>query len=426
MMRTTSPAVPAWSIGEARLLAGSSAGGTVSWPEHRALHGDLPRLSRADLQDLTATAALLGRGGAGFPVTRKLAALPASGTHAVVVNGSESEPLSAKDRMLMRTTPHLVLDGLLAVANAMRARRVVVSVHDPRAAEAIAAAIRERRDARRIRVDSRPTRFVAGEARAVMRGAGGGPAVPHGRRTLPSDEGLNGRPTFLSNAETFAQIGLLAHLGPHAYADRGVSTEPGTSLLSVVGAVRHPGVVEVPNGVPLGVVLEAAGAETGSAVLLGGYHGLWVAAGASPGLSRPELQQAGLTFGAGVVAAVSPESCPLGEVVAVATWLAGESAGQCGPCVFGLPSIVDDLSRVIAGDVGGYHDLERHTGLVTGRGACAHPDGVARFVTSSVRRFGEDIDAHLREGGCGRAVLGQLTPRPAVAPVQVSATGWAS
>ncbi len=425
-MSTTSPRVPVWSIGDPRLLAGSADGRRVTWSDHRALHGDLPTVSRRDLQDVTATAALLGRGGAGFPVARKLAALPRSGAHAVVVNGSESEPLSAKDRTLMRAAPHLVLDGALAVATAMGARRVVVTVHDPAAAESLAAALGERPDGRRVRLDTRTTRFVAGEARAVLRGAGGGPAVPHGRRTLPSDRGLAGRPTFLSNAETFAQIGLLVQLGPLAYAERGVAAEPGTSLLTLAGAVRRHGVVEVPNGVPLPLVLEAAGAEAGSAVLLGGYHGLWVAAGAAPGLSRPQLQRAGLSLGAGVVAAVSPHSCPLGEVAQVAAWLALESAGQCGPCVFGLPSIVNDLNRLLSGEVNGYHDLERHTGLVTGRGACAHPDGVARFVTSSVRRFADDLDCHLGGSGCGRPVLGQLTTRPMVAAAPPVPQSWAS
>jgi NADH:ubiquinone oxidoreductase subunit F (NADH-binding) len=417
---------PAWSIGEPRLLAGSHDLARVSWPEHLAVHGPLPKATLAQLREQTGRVGLLGRGGAGFPVSRKLAALPRGRTHAVVVNGSESEPLSAKDRILMRTAPHLVLDGALAVAVAARSRTVVVTVHDRDAADSIAAAIRERPDARRVRLDLRRSRFVAGEARAVLRGATGGPAVPTGRRTLPSHRGLDGRPTFLSNAETFAQLGLLLHLGPLAYAERGITAEPGTSLLTLTGAVGRPGVVEVSNGLPLALLLEAAAAAPGAAVLLGGYHGTWVPDGPAPALARPTLQQAGLSLGAGVVAVLSPDSCALGEVATVAAWLAAESAGQCGPCVFGLPSIVRDLVRVLQGDAGGYHDLQRHTGLVTGRGACAHPDGVARFVTSSIRRFGADLDHHLRRGGCGRPVLGQLMTPPSGPPATAPTPRWAS
>ena len=397
-----------WSIGEPRLLSGTSGTTRVSWSQHRALHGDLPRLTRSAYEELATTAGLLGRGGAGFPVARKLASLPRRGTHAVVVNGSESEPLSAKDRALMRAVPHLVLDGALGLAAALGARKVLITVHDEAAAASLSEAVRERPDARRVRVDLRARRFVAGEARAVIRGASGGPGLPHGRRTLPSDDGLDGRATFLSNAETFAQLALLAGLGSREYADRGVAEEPGTSLLTLAGAVRRPGVVEVPNGIPLTVVLGAGEALPDTAVLVGGYHGSWVPAGQSPSLSRPALMRDGLTFGAGVIAVLSDQTCPLGEVAHVAHWLAGESAGQCGPCVFGLPAIVRDLARALTGDVRGYHDVQRHAGLVNGRGACAHPDGVARFITSSVQRFGADLDQHLRYGGCGRPVLGEL------------------
>ncbi len=403
-----------WSIGEPRLLAGTTESDRVHWTQHRALHGDLPRLSRATYEELATTAGLLGRGGAGFPVARKLAALPRRGTHAVVVNGSESEPLSAKDRTLMRTVPHLVIDGALGIATSLRARKVLITVHDPQAAASLGAALRERPDARQVRIDLRPSRFVAGEARAVVRGASGGIGLPHGRRTLPSDDGLDGRATFLSNAETFAQLAILARLGTSQYADRGVAEEPGTSLLTVTGAVGHPGVIEVPNGVPLAVVLAAADAAPDAAVLVGGYHGTWVQAGQTPTLSRPALARAGLTFGAGVIAVLSEQTCPLGEVERVSRWLAGESAGQCGPCVFGLPAIVQDLARMLSRDPRGARDLQRHAGLVNGRGACAHPDGVARFVTSSLKRFGVDLDQHVRLHGCGRPVLGQLGTGPNV------------
>ncbi len=411
--------VPMWSIGEPRLLAGATRGGQasrVSWQQHRALHGDLPALSLSTYEELASATGLLGRGGAGFPVARKLAALPRRGTYAVVVNGSESEPLSAKDRILMRVAPHLVIDGALGIAAAVRARKVIISVHDPAAAASLTEAVRERPDTRRVRIDLRPNRFVAGEARAVIRGASGGPGLPHGRRTLPSDDGVDGRATFLSNAETFAQLALLARLGTAGYAEHGVAEEPGTSLLTVTGAVRSPGVIEVPNGIPLAVVLEAVAASPDAAILMGGYHGTWIPAGSSPSLSRPALRRDGLSFGAGVVAVLSDETCPLGEVEHVARWLAGESAGQCGPCVFGLPAIVQDLGRALAGDKTGCADLQRHAGLVTGRGACAHPDGVARFVTSSVQRFGADLDLHLRHRGCRRPVLGQLATGPVSAP----------
>ena len=331
---------PVWTIGAPRLLAGLDLVPRVDGGLHQRIHGTPPALDRAAYASLATTVGLLGRGGAAFPVARKLSGLPRSGAHAVVVNGSESEPLSGKDRVLLQRAPHLVLDGAIGLARALRAKTVVVSVHDLDVANSVALAAAERPDGRIVTVLRQPAHFVAGEARSVVRGADGGPSIPPGRRTLPTVSGLAGRPTFLSNAETFAQLAVLARLGPRQYADRGVSVEPGTSLLTITGAVRSAGVVELPNGIPLSVVLEAAGAIAPDQVLVGGYHGLWASLDDNPTLSRPALAEAGLSFGAGVVAVLPPDTCPLGEVTAAAEWLARQSAGQCGPCVFGLPAIV--------------------------------------------------------------------------------------
>lgn len=410
--RTDPARPPVWPIGPPRLLAGLDGAYRLDLVRHRAVHPSLPKWSRGTWGQALETVAMAGRGGAGFPVARKLAALPSGRAYAVVVNGSESEPASYKDRALLRRAPHLVLDGALALAAALKARRIVVVVHDVEAQQSIRQALSERRDSRRASVVSGPGPFVAGEARAVLQGISGKAALPPGRRTLPTDRGLDGRPTFLSNAETFAQLALLGSLGPTTYADIGHSDEPGTSLVTVSGAVVRPGVVELPHGTPLTLLLRAVGATGTGPVLLGGYHGGWVVPDDAVLLMRPALRARSATLGAGVVVALGDDTCPLGEVARVASWLAAQSSGQCGPCVLGLPSIAADLARMCAGnDPGASTDLERHLSLVAGRGACAHPDGAVRFIASGVRAFAGDVAAH-QHGGCGRPVLGQL-PLPA-------------
>ena len=402
-----SPPEPAtWSIGPPRLLA-------AGYGPRRPYDRSTPRLlSRDQLTRDVATVGLLGRGGAAFPVAAKLRAMPRRRAATVVVNGSESEPASYKDRILMRHSPHLILDGALVVAHAIRARRVLIAVNDEPAAAALHQAIGHRSDARSVRIAGTGGRFVGGEARAVLRALGGGPALAPGRRVLPSDRGYRGTPTFLSNVETFAQIGLLAALGPRAYADTGITDEPGTTLLTVTGAVGRPGVVEVPHGTPLSVLLCEVGAAPGAAVLLGGYHGAWWTGDPAVPLSRPILQAAGATLGAGVVCVLGPETCPLAELAHVAGYLASESAGQCGPCMFGLPTVAHDLQRLLGGHRSAASDLRRRLAVVPGRGACAHPDGTARFVTSGLRAFAADIEQHQMAGGCGRPFRGQLTVSP--------------
>ncbi|MEU4295152.1 NADH-ubiquinone oxidoreductase-F iron-sulfur binding region domain-containing protein [Kribbella sp. NPDC026596] len=385
-------------IGDARVLAGLDQG-RLDRQRHLWTHGPQPDLNREDYLRLTEAVGLRGRGGAAFPVALKLADLPAKGIEAVVVNGSESEPVSRKDRLLLTLAPHLVLDGATGLASALGAPHVLIAVHDGAAATSIREALMERDDRLAIEVSDTPGRFVAGEARAVLSALEGGAAVPPGRRVLPTRKGYHRRPTFLSNVETFAQLAVLARLGSRGFSSTGLISEPGTQLLTIDGAVQRRGVMETPTGVPLDTVLQFAGAEPGP-VLLGGYHGRWLPRTDGLTLQRPEVS-------AGIILALGTDTCPLGEVYRVAQWLASQSAGQCGPCVFGLAALVDDFDRLLRGDPAGWHNAQRHLGLVPGRGACAHPDGSARFLASALEVFGDDVRLHL-DGGCGRPAKGVL------------------
>ncbi|WP_433018215.1 NADH-ubiquinone oxidoreductase-F iron-sulfur binding region domain-containing protein [Kribbella sp. CA-294648] len=382
------------TIGTPRLLAGLEQG-RADLGRHLATQGPLPEITREAYTELAAAVGLRGRGGAAFPVALKLADLPAKGIEAVVVNGSESEPVSRKDRVLLTMAPHLVLDGATGLARALKARLVVVAVHDAAAASSVRAALLERKDGVEVQVSDTPGRFVAGEARAVLSVLEGGPPLPPGRKVLPTRKGYHRRPTFLSNVETFAQLAILARLGSQAFSSTGLISEPGTQLLTIAGAVEQPGVIETPTGTPLEAVLRFAVASPGP-VLVGGYHGKWLT---TPG-DRSNVA-------AGIVLVLGTDTCPLGEVHRVAQWLASQSAGQCGPCVFGLAALVDDFERLLGGDPAGWHDAQRHLGLVPGRGACAHPDGSARFLASALEAFDDDVRLHLA-GCCGRAVQGVL------------------
>ncbi|MCW2525996.1 MAG: hypothetical protein JWM76_856 [Pseudonocardiales bacterium] len=400
-------AAPVSVIGEPRLLAGLDSVGRIDARAHGAVHGSLPEISRDQLHRWTAEVALLGRGGAAFPVSRKLESMPRSGASAVVVNGSESEPASHKDRVLMRRSPHLVLDGLRVVARALGARDLAITVHDRASADSLQHALGERSDLVGTRIVHTRAGFVAGEAQAAIAGLDGARPVPPGRKTLPTVRGLGQRPTFLSNVETFAQLAVLARTGPAAFARTGSSVEPGTRLFTVGGAVGRPGVVEAPSGCSLDIMLASAHASPATGVLLGGYHGSWLAPGPLA-LDAPSVRASGFSLGAGVVLVMDDSSCPLGEVARVTRWLADESAGQCGPCFFGLPALAADVEGILRGVPGSAENANRHLGLLPGRGACSHPDGTARFVRSALRHFRSDLSLHLTGRGCGRPVLGVL------------------
>jgi NADH:ubiquinone oxidoreductase subunit F (NADH-binding) len=390
--------IDVWSIGRARLLAGLDHWPALDHARHLAVHGPLPGASYERLLSLLDASRLAGRGGAGFPLATKVRAL--RHPKQLIVNGAESEPVSRKDRTLLTRAPHLVLDGALAVAAALGVRDVTVAVHDDVTAEAVQQAAAERRA--HVRLDVVGGGFVAGEARAVVRHVHGGPALPSGRRNPPTDQGV-----LISNAETMAQVAVLLRAGAAGFTNTGTRKEPGTTLLTLSGAVSRPGVVEVPLGTPLGIVLAAAGAAEAQAVVVGGYHGAWLAPHHGIALSRAGVAAAGGSLGAGVVQVIDHETCALGELTRVAGWLAAQSTRQCGPCLFGLPAIAADLAALARGDRNGLGRAFAHGRAVHGRGACAHPDGAVRFVSSALHHLHDEVDAHLR-GGCGRPVLGRL------------------
>ena len=410
-------------IGAARLTAGLDRMPRLDLEAHRDIFGPLPRLSAEELISMSEQVDLRGQGGAAFPFARKLSAV-VKNTEAndcapiVVVNAAEGEPGSVKDKMLMIRSPYLILSGAALVAEAIGAEEIVVGVSGNELANrsmeaAIAAEPGLRKIARVVRL---PDRFISGESGALVRGINGKRPVPPGRKVLASDFGVGDLPTLLSNAATFAQLAVLALLGPERFAAVGTPEEPGTVLLSVGGSAVHPAVVEVPTGVPLAAVLDICQAPAGDGVLVGGYHGMWLPAGTAyvVPVSREGLAAVGGTLGSGIVLPLGDGTCPLGEVSRIASYLAGESAGQCGPCKLGLPSIARALAALIDGS-GGIEALDvarRSAAAVAGRGACSHPDGMTRFVLSALDVFTEDLAAHVFHSSCGRPVRGVL-PLPA-------------
>jgi NADH:ubiquinone oxidoreductase subunit F (NADH-binding) len=418
-----------------RLLAGIG-GGTLGLVEHLGIHGPRPRclpraltadaLTRDNLIAAARACHLRGRGGGGFPVAEKLAAVHGRrGKPVVVVNGAESEPASRKDATLLGRAPHLVLDGAVLAAEAVGAGEVVVWLpRDPaRPPQPVLAAIAERERAGSeqvsIRVELGPHRYVAGNASALVNALSGAPPLPS-LGPHATERGVLGRPTMVSNAETLAQLALLGRYGPAWFGQVGDPQEQGTVLVTLAGAVRRHVVVEVPFGTLLGQVVEAA-APTAEpqALLVGGYAGGWVPWPRAAGLpiTSRHLRAAGATLGAGVIGILPAGQCGLVETAHLAGWLAGESSGQCGPCVNGLPALARGLRQLATGPADGalVDRLVRWSGMVNGRGLCAHPDGVALLVRSALSAFSVEINAHL-SGWCNAQARQPLFPVPKVLP----------
>ena len=399
-----------------RLLAGlEPGGGAMTLAAHTRVHGPLPDVPPDRLIAEVERSGLRGRGGADFPTARKLRAVAARRrVGPVLVNGSETEPASAKDGLLLARLPHLVLDGAELAAGAVGASEVIVKVGDGAVAAFAAlegaASVRERGRVR-ISVVAGPEGYVTGEESAVVQYLNGGVAKPTFVPPRPFERGYRGRPTLIQNPETLAQLALVARFGSSWYRELGTAADPGSALVTITGAVRAPGVYELAFGTPMSDLLAAAGGpvEPLQALLVGGYFGTWVEESQAHGLrlAREDLRSVGCSLGSGVLIALGESACGLHETARVISYLAEQSAGQCGPCVYGLRAIADSV-RALAGGVAGPREVDRilrWCADVRGRGACHHPDGAVRFVESALRVFSADVERH-RRGRCGARPAG--------------------
>jgi NADH:ubiquinone oxidoreductase subunit F (NADH-binding) len=423
-----------------RLTAGwretSSAPGLT---EHQDRFGPMPLSaagqSRGGPSWLAATATeagLTGRGGGGFPTGRKMLAVAASRGRAVVVaNGMESEPASRKDEALLSLAPHLVLDGAVMAAEAVGATAVhlCLSRLRPRLVDQVQVAVAERAwtDPLPVQVHAVPHHYVSSEETALVRWLNGGEAKPAMTPPRPYERGVGRQPTLVSNVETLAHLALIARYGPRWFRQAGRPQAPGTMLVTTSGAVSLPGVREIEAGTAIGQVLALSGvSDQAAAVLVGGYFGTWHDRDAIAGLpfAAHGLARVGGSPGAGVLVALPGTACGITETARVLAYLAGQSARQCGPCVFGLAAIADDFARLALGRVGEglFERLQHRLGTVAGRGACRHPDGATRLAASALTTFAADAYTHARHGPCAAARSG----RPPFLPVPGLAAdeGW--
>jgi NADH:ubiquinone oxidoreductase subunit F (NADH-binding) len=397
------------------------AGSRLALPSRRA-GGGLPSPLLAELT----RSGLRGRGGGGFPLAAKLDAVRrGKGTPVVVINGCEGEPMSVKDRMLLVSLPHLVLDGAFCLAEALGTADVVIAIDESfgDATESVRRAVHERPEVGRRMAQPRivtiPAGYVAGQESAIVNFVNNGIPRPVTQPPRISERGISRRPTLMCNAETLAHVALIARHGAEWFRQLGPGDEPGSLLVTLSGGVRAPGVYEIEYGSHLGTLVDAAGGvtEPARAFLFGGYAGSWVdgAAATTLRLASNSLRSQRSSLGAGIIVALPQSACPVAEVTRVAGWMSDQGAAQCGPCVNGLGSIADALADVCEGRAGrdAFGDIRRWSELVVGRGACAHPDGAARFVSSALRVFAAEFDDHARHGLCDacerRPVL--ITPR---------------
>jgi NADH-quinone oxidoreductase subunit F len=340
---------------------------------------------------------LRGRGGGWFAASRKWRAVRAEGGDPLVVaNGAEGEPGSFKDRYVMQRHPADVVAGLALAARAVGAREAVVFLKgsfDAPAAALSAAIAASPRSGLSVEIRRGDDGYVTGEETALLEALEGRKPWPRPKPPLPAAVGYRGRPTLVQNVETLARVPA-AVADPHAYR------EGETTLVTLWGDVRRPGVYEVALGTPLRRVIEA-NAEPVEAVGLVFPGGPSTPPLAASDLDVPldpgALRARGTALGTGAVLVVGASACPMALAASAAGFFERENCGQCPPCAVGTASLARILRSVEAGSsrARDVRDLQEVSSFMSGHGYCAHCRGAAAVATAMARGFADALAAHV-------------------------------
>ncbi len=368
-----------------------------------------------------------GRGGAGFPTGRKwrIAAETDAKQRYLVCNAGEDEPGSFKDRVLLESSPHLILEGMILGAYAIGATRAYLYLNETykhsndRMSEAISEAsaagylgdnILGSGFALEVVVHPAPTVYVAGEDSASLEVLEGRDPMPREKPPYPAVAGLFGMPTVVNNVETLAHVAPIVRNGAEWYQGFGVKDRPGTMIFCLGPEVEKPGAYELPVGTTTRSLLETCGGglRNGArlkAFLPGGPSCAFLLdSDQDVALDPASLKAVGSSLGCGVMRFFPEGTCMLEPTLELAQFFARESCGQCSACrmeTMMLSALVEKI-RLGQGDASLYDQIPKVLEFNRGRGFCALVDMPGPPLLSAIKLFRADFDYHLEHGECGQ------------------------
>jgi NADH-quinone oxidoreductase subunit F len=373
---------------------------------------------------------LRGRGGAGFPTGLKWGFIPKQSAKPkyLVCNADESEPGTFKDRDIMRYTPHLLIEGMVIGGYAIgsNAGYIYIRGEYTREAKLLQEALDEAYAKGYLGKNIQGTGFdfdltvhrgagayICGEETALLNSLEGKRGEPRVKPPFPAQAGAFGGPTIVNNVETLAAVPFIINRGGDWFSQLGkLEKSGGTRLFSVSGHVKKPGVYELPAGsVTLRQLIYdychgILGDKKLKAVIPGGSSAPVLTADEIDVIADIEpLMKIGTMMGSAAILVVSEDYCIVKLIKRITKFYAHESCGQCTPCREGCKWMEDILERIEHGH-GREQDLAMLLDIannINGRTLCALGDAAAGPVTSFVKKFRSDFEAHIRGGKCPNA-----------------------
>jgi len=403
------------------VLAGAEEGRDLTRiGEYRAI-GGYAMLERArglepqQVLDELLAAEIRGRGGAGFPMGRKASFL-AKGTGRptyLVVNADESEPGTFKDREIMFTVPHRLVEGCLITAHAIQSQHVFIYIRGEYLAEF--EILRRTLDEARgegllggvtVVLHRGAGAYICGEETGLLESLEGKRGQPRSKPPFPAVQGLYAAPTLINNVETITTVPKILELGGAEYAKLGVANSAGTRVFSLSGNVVKGGNYEVPLGTTLRELIYdlgggIAGGRELKAVIPGGSSvPVLTADQLDTGLDFDSIAGVGSMLGSGAVIVIDDRTCMVQLGLRVAQFYQHESCGKCTPCREGTRWMVQLLHRIEDGHAT-EADLELLLDVcdrILGKCLCPLGDAAAMPVASYIDRFRDEFRAHLEHG----------------------------
>lgn len=368
------------------------------------------------------SAGLRGRGGSGFLTAAKwrVARDTPAERKIVVANLMGADPSALGDRALAEGNPHLVVEGLLIAAYASGAGEAIIAVRRDwtDAIERLRNAAREATESHLagylvlgtdtsigLSVWEGSGAYVAGEETALLNALAGDRGMPAIRPPFPASVGLWGVPTVVQNAETLAHVAWILLHSAEAFRSVGSESSRGTKLVTVMGRVAEPGLLEVPLGTPLLDLLGMAGGGTGNtkAVFVGGPGGGAIEAGAfTMPYDYEPLEDAGAIIGSGSVLVVDAATCMVDSARFFVDFSAREACGKAIPCRIGTKRLVETLDRILAAtprpdDFMLLRELSRK---MSDTALCKLERLAPAPILTTLERFGDEYRAHAERGIC--------------------------
>jgi NADH-quinone oxidoreductase subunit F len=390
-----------------------------------ALSRVLTRMTPEEVIEEVERSGLRGRGGAGFPTGTKWRMVRSAPGHEkyLICNADEGDPGAFMDRSVLEGNPHLVIEGMIIGAYAMGCATgyVYVRAEYPLAVKNLQIAIDQAREAGllgedilgsgfsfEVKIKEGAGAFVCGEETALIASIEGRRGMPRPRPPFPAQSGLWGKPTCINNVETFANIRTIMEEGADSYGSLGTERSKGTKIFSLTGRINNTGLVEVPMGTSLRVILEEIGGGVPKgrrfkAVQMGGPSGGCVPA---QHLDLPvdydSLQSVGSIMGSGGMVVMDENTCMVDIARFFLSFTQAESCGKCSPCRLGTTQMLSILNRITRGE-GREGDLERLVEIgeaVKRSSLCGLGQTCPNPVLSTIRYFREEYEAHIREKKC--------------------------